>query len=293
MEKDPGTPANNGATFTDDFDSACSTPFVSDPSSPGHGPPTSYGGGYFYSAPASPIHFMLSSSSSYMDSSNSGSSTPLEGCGGAFEANPDTSHHGTQSEIDAIVESVIYNDINEMLEVMALTINKVSCEISCKCIGGGDAHATTTGIFNMLSHYGWDVKAIITLAAFMVNYGEFWLVVQLCTSNPLAKSLAHLKQMHDVLERDEKKQIEAYLLILRVMETPHLDNTKPLKHLIYLKDDQLPLYESSTKNRVSIDILKKKIVLLLVSDLDLAPDELTVLDQMYREARQNPTRPES
>ncbi|KAI3755034.1 hypothetical protein L1987_54827 [Smallanthus sonchifolius] len=85
MEEDPGTPANNGATFTDDFDSACSTPFVSAPSSPGRGPPTSYGGGYFYSAPASPIHFMLSSSSSYLDSSHSGSSTPLEGCGGAFE----------------------------------------------------------------------------------------------------------------------------------------------------------------------------------------------------------------
>ncbi|MFS8029165.1 putative sieve element occlusion, Thioredoxin-like superfamily, protein SIEVE ELEMENT OCCLUSION [Helianthus anomalus] len=321
-------------------------------------------------------------------------------------ANPDTTHHGTQPEIDAMVESVIYNDVNEMLEVMALTINKVSCEISCKCIGGGDAHATTTGIFNMLSHYGWDVKAIITLAAFMVNYGEFWLVVQLCTSNPLAKSLAHLKQMHDVLERgealrprfeavtnliramleltrcivrfkdlpeqyispdtpelvtatahiptavywiirsivacasilinligmghehitttteawelsslahkisnihdhlkhqldlcnqhiNEKKQIEAYLMLLRIMETAHLDNTKPLRHLIYLKDDQLPLYESHTKNRVSIDILKKKIVLLLISDLDLPADELSVLDQMYREARQNPTRPES
>ncbi|GJV52825.1 hypothetical protein Tco_1448566 [Tanacetum coccineum] len=55
-------------TFSDDFDSACSTPFVSAPSSPGR---TSYangavggGGGFFYSAPASPIHFMISSSSS-------------------------------------------------------------------------------------------------------------------------------------------------------------------------------------------------------------------------------------
>ncbi|KAK9050913.1 hypothetical protein SSX86_027538 [Deinandra increscens subsp. villosa] len=321
-------------------------------------------------------------------------------------ANPDTSHHGSEAaEIDAIVESVIYNDVNEMLEVMALTINKVSCEISCKCIGGGDPHATTTGIFNILSHYGWDVKAIIALAAFMVNYGEFWLVLQLSTSNPLAKSLAQLKQMHDVLERgealkprfeavtglikamlhltrcivsfkdlpeqyispdtpelvtatahiptavywiirsivacasilinligmghehitttteawelsslahkinnihdhlkhqldlcnhhiNEKKQIEAYLLILRIMETPHLDNTKPLKHLIYPKDDQLPLYESSTKNRVSIDVLRKKIVLLLISDLDLPSDELSVLEQTYRDARQNLATPE-
>ncbi|KAJ0818261.1 putative sieve element occlusion, Thioredoxin-like superfamily, protein SIEVE ELEMENT OCCLUSION [Helianthus annuus] len=321
-------------------------------------------------------------------------------------ARPDASHHGSQAELDAIVDSVLYNDVNEMLEVMALTINKVSCEISCKCIGGGDAHATTTGIFNMLSNYGWDAKAVITLAAFAVNYGEFWLVAQLYSANPLAKSLAHLKQLPSVLEHgeslkprfsavtslikamldvthciikfkelpeqyispdtpelviatthiptavywiirsivscasilinligmghehitttteawelsslahkisnihdhlkhhldlcnhhiNEKKHVEAYLTLLRIMDTPHLDNMKPLKHLIYLKDDQLPLYESSTKNRVSIEILRKKIVLLLISDLDLRPEELSVLDQMYREARQDPTRPES
>lgn len=34
-------------------------------------------------------------------------------------------------------------------------------------------------------------------------------------------------------------------------------------------------------------------MLLLISDLDLPPEELSVLDQMYTEARQNPTRPES
>lgn len=321
-------------------------------------------------------------------------------------ANPDAKLIGNQAELDAIVENVIYNEATEMLEVMALTINKVSCEISCKCIGGGDPHGTTTAIFTMLSNYGWDAKAVITLAAFAVNYGEFWLVAQLYTANPLAKSLAHLKQLPDVLERgdalkprfeavnnlikamldltncivrfkelpeqyispdtpelvtatahipiavywiirsivacasilinligmghehitttteawelsslahkisniqdhlrhqldlcnhhiNEKKQIEAYQTILRIMDTPHLDNTKPLRHLIYLKDDQLPLYESSTKKRVSLDILKKKIVLLLISDLDLPPEELSVLDQMYREAKQNPTRPES
>ncbi|KAL4580598.1 hypothetical protein LXL04_016798 [Taraxacum kok-saghyz] len=83
----PAASANNAAdliTFHDDFDSACSTPFVSAPSSPGRGGPSSYGGGFFYSAPASPIHFMLSSSSN-LGSSRSGSSTPLEGAGGSFE----------------------------------------------------------------------------------------------------------------------------------------------------------------------------------------------------------------
>ncbi|XP_057964555.1 uncharacterized protein LOC131155439 [Malania oleifera] len=44
--------------FSEDFGSTCSTPYVSAPSSPGRGPPS-----YFYSAPASPTHYMLSGGS--------------------------------------------------------------------------------------------------------------------------------------------------------------------------------------------------------------------------------------
>ncbi|KAF5454166.1 hypothetical protein F2P56_023849, partial [Juglans regia] len=40
----------------EDIDSSCSTPYVSAPSSPGRGPVS----GFFYSAPASPVHFGLS-----------------------------------------------------------------------------------------------------------------------------------------------------------------------------------------------------------------------------------------
>lgn len=46
--------------FSDDIDSSCSTPYVSAPSSPGRGQPYS---GFYYSAPASPMHFVLSTTS--------------------------------------------------------------------------------------------------------------------------------------------------------------------------------------------------------------------------------------
>ncbi|KAL2236580.1 uncharacterized protein LOC105165200 [Sesamum indicum] len=56
---DPNTAGGSSAAdpprFSEDIDSTCSTPFVSAPSSPGHGP-----SGYFFSAPASPMHFLLS-----------------------------------------------------------------------------------------------------------------------------------------------------------------------------------------------------------------------------------------
>lgn len=46
-------------SFVEEIDSSCSTPYVSAPSSPGRGPV-----GFFYSAPASPMHFVLSDSCS-------------------------------------------------------------------------------------------------------------------------------------------------------------------------------------------------------------------------------------
>lgn len=48
--------------FPDEIDSSCSTPYVSAPSSPGRLP-----NGYYFSAPASPMHFVLSSAARSSD----------------------------------------------------------------------------------------------------------------------------------------------------------------------------------------------------------------------------------
>lgn len=72
------TSFKNGEPFDDEIDSTCSTPYVSAPSSPGRGPT-----GYFFSAPASPMHFVLSSapSSSYSQQKSSGDNS----VSGSFE----------------------------------------------------------------------------------------------------------------------------------------------------------------------------------------------------------------
>ncbi|KAK0573031.1 hypothetical protein LWI29_002059 [Acer saccharum] len=282
-------------------------------------------------------------------------------------------------------------------------------QISCKCSGGGDAHVTTLGILNTLASYTWDAKVVLAMAAFALNYGEFWVVARLYPTNPLAKSVALLKQLPEILERadklkskfetlsnlikamldvakcilefkdlpsqyltpdtpemvsatahiptvvywtirsivacaaqimglvgmgheyidivstaeawelsslahkvnsrhthlknqlnicykiiDEKKRIEAYQVLVRIMEKPHIE--KVLRALIYPKDDdQLPLVvvEGSTRRRAGLEVLMRKNVLLLISDLDVSPDELLILDQMYQESRQSPTTTES
>lgn len=293
-------------------------------------------------------------------------------------------------------------DGDGMLEAISFIIQKVSCEITCKCSGGGDAHATTMSLLNMLSNYSWDAKVAIALAALAIAYGEFGLVIQLYATHPLAKSVAVLKHLPDLIEHstalksrfealnnligamldvtkrimefkqlphqyispdqpplsvamthiptaaywtirsvvacatqiasligmsyeyvtstteawelsslahkernihdhlmqqlalcyqhiDEKKHIEAFNNLVRVFELPQLDNVRILRHLIYMKDDIMPLVENSTKTRVHVEALRRKTVLLLISDLDISQEELVILDHIYRQSR---TRPE-
>ena len=92
-------------------------------------------------------------------------------------------------------------------------------QISCKCSGGGDAHGITMALLNTLSSFSWDAKLVLSLAAFAVNFGEFWLIVQLCTTNLLAKSVALLKQLPDILEHSHtlKPHFDALNKLIKAM----------------------------------------------------------------------------
>ncbi|KAK3026052.1 hypothetical protein RJ639_042544 [Escallonia herrerae] len=88
---------------------------------------------------------------------------------------------------------------------------------------------------------------------------------------------------------DEKRNVEAYQMLLRLFDTVHIDNMKTLKALIYTKNDLQPLYEGSTKKRVDIDVLRRKMVLLYISDLDISPDELMIFTILYQDIHPDPS----
>ena len=67
--------------------------------------------------------------------------------------------------------------------------------MSCKPPGEEIAHRTTLTILHKLSNYSWETKAVLTLAAFSLEYGDFWLLSQYQPTDPLAKSLAVLKRV--------------------------------------------------------------------------------------------------
>lgn len=71
-------------------------------------------------------------------------------------------------------------------------------QMSCKPPGEEIALKTTLAILNNhLSNYSWASKAVLTLAAFALEYGDFWLLSdqQYQSTEPLAKSLAIIKRV--------------------------------------------------------------------------------------------------
>ncbi|CAK9161749.1 unnamed protein product [Ilex paraguariensis] len=281
---------------------------------------------------------------------------------------------------------------------LAYTIDQISSEIASKNTSGSDAHATTISVLqHLLISYNWDAKMVLALSALAVKYGEFCLVAQSQTisTDPLAKSLAIIKQLSEILEHtsmlkprfdgikvlikamlditnltlkfndlplqyfttdvpafstlkahtpiaaywtirgvvacmsqiagliglgheympsttefwelsslahkvnnihshlseqldlcnkylDERKQIELYEELIRLFKTPHVDNMKVLKALLCAKEDLSPIVDGETKQRVNIEVLRHKYVLLLISDLDIPMEELANLENIYQ-----------
>ncbi|XP_078170437.1 protein SIEVE ELEMENT OCCLUSION B-like [Carex rostrata] len=304
-----------------------------------------------------------------------------------------------------ITTAITAHPSNELLEdkvhqidQLPYTIHKIASELTYRCSGisSHDVHATSMEILRMLSTFDWDAKVVLAMAAFAVNYGHFGLTMQLHPTNPLAKAIAVLRQLHDIfgqnntikprfdavdnlvkamldvtwciiefnelppeylgaessemqvalthiptavywtirsiiacesqitgligLGRDyisstteawelsslahklnniqghlnnqldqcrhhieEKQHLEAYQALVRLFETVHIDNMKILRALFYSKDEH-PLIDGSTKKRVGVDVLRRKIVMLFVSDLDISHEELFVLIQIFNDS---------
>ncbi|PPS13115.1 hypothetical protein GOBAR_AA07541 [Gossypium barbadense] len=228
-------------------------------------------------------------------------------------------------------------------------LHKICCELSCKCSRGGDAHATTMAIFNMLSSYSWGAKVVLTIAAFAVNFGEFWLIAQLCTKlinamvdvtkciveltelpskyisidePPLSTAMAYIhtatywiissvivctrfttstseawelsslthkvSSIHKHLQSqlclcyeriDEKKLMEAFAHFKRTIETPQVENLMILQNIFDKEENLLNL----DRAEVYINVLRRKYVLLLISDIDISEEEIRVLEVVYKE----------
>ncbi|KAF3456883.1 hypothetical protein FNV43_RR01537 [Rhamnella rubrinervis] len=293
---------------------------------------------------------------------------------------------GTQVHVETIDEKPPKSSFSSPL----CTLKSIGCEFSCKPPGEEIAHKSTLSILNKLSSYSWDAKAVLTLAAFAMEYGEFWQLAQLQHSDQLAKSLAILKRVpvllkpadlqkrrqaivelnvlikttlqvieiifeleklstydpkdvpglavamdhipvdvfwaiitivacatkitiltseeekphdlspyaqkiHYILNKLKiqliicKKQIEeaeTYKRLKKLFHTP-TEVMEVFKALIFSKDNVQPIIDGSTNKTVSIDILRRKYVLLFISSLDISDDDINVLKPIYEATKKD------
>lgn len=79
-----------------------------------------------------------------------------------------------------------------------LSIIIIVYQMAYKCSASGDAHATAVSLLQLLSSYPWEAKLVLLLAAFVLNYGEFWLLLQIHASSKLARKIAIVKQVPEL-----------------------------------------------------------------------------------------------
>ncbi|KAK9277717.1 hypothetical protein L1049_007264 [Liquidambar formosana] len=130
---------------------------------------------------------------------------------------PPLDHMASDLHLDTIAKNNICDiEVVGSQEPLGYTIYKISSVILCKSSGEGDLHARTMALFDLLGNYRWDAKVALVLAAFATSYGEFCLIMQLFPHNPLAVSVAILKQLPSDLST-LKPWVKALRLLVKAM----------------------------------------------------------------------------
>ncbi|KAF5466025.1 hypothetical protein F2P56_015983 [Juglans regia] len=101
------------------------------------------------------------------------------------------------------------------------TLKSISYEMQCMAPGEEVAYEATLSILKKLSKYSWAAKAVLTLAAFALDYGEFsWLLAQNQPSDQLAKSVGTLRRVSILLKGPNlEKHREALIELNSVIKT--------------------------------------------------------------------------
>ncbi|KAF5466028.1 hypothetical protein F2P56_015986 [Juglans regia] len=129
--------------------------------------------------------------------------------------------HGTEAHLESLDDMM---SPKASFNPPLCTLKRISGEMQCKTPGEEIAHKITMSILNKLSGYSWDAKAVLTLAAFALDFGDFWLLAQLHpTDHQLAKSVGILKRVPAIsrrpgLQKHRKALIELNMLIQAILE---------------------------------------------------------------------------
>ncbi|KAK7278464.1 hypothetical protein RJT34_23493 [Clitoria ternatea] len=103
------------------------------------------------------------------------------------------------------------------------TMKLISCQMISTPVGERYVHQATMWILQHLRTYSWDAKALVALAAFALEYGNFVHLSEVATSDPLGNSLKQLNQVQN------RKDPASKLVVLVTEEViPHIQECAAL-----------------------------------------------------------------
>ncbi|KAL0351421.1 UNVERIFIED_CONTAM: protein SIEVE ELEMENT OCCLUSION B [Sesamum calycinum] len=103
-----------------------------------------------------------------------------------------------------------------VLERLSYVVNRISSEMTYKCLTSGDAHEIVISLLQLLSNYPWEGKLVLLLAAFVLMYSEFWILIKFHESSKLASKIAILKQVLEVEKL--KRQLDGLNNLIMLMD---------------------------------------------------------------------------
>lgn len=133
--------------------------------------------------------------------------------------------------------------------------------MACKAPADAHTHATTMSILGKLSKYSWDTKAVLTIAAFAMEYGDFLLLVSLNSSHQLAESVGILKQAPAMLNHLGSKKFKDAIVeldgliknTLKVIESIFAFEKLYFKYCSYDTEDVTDQLSTAMK-RIPVDV---------------------------------------
>ncbi|KAL9246267.1 hypothetical protein vseg_019823 [Gypsophila vaccaria] len=271
------------------------------------------------------------------------------------------------------------NSLKDNIELISV-VESIACQIAIDILNGIDAHNITIWVLECLAKYSWEDKLVLTLTAFGLTFGDFWLLIRIYSNNAINKPMtgdnsteasgnkeayrSHIEANNDfikglvnstryVIEFKEltntyfpimsdrfpiyiywimrstivaatqiiilsSKGLDQYVNdvsepddavklqrindelrrnltdmykrvgekeIMKVYKQEQIDNLKLMRCLIYSDNDFYPLYDDATKTKVDLDILRKKYVLLLISGLNISPEDISKLKHVNYDSK--------
>ncbi|KAI6694171.1 hypothetical protein NL676_021881 [Syzygium grande] len=211
----------------------------------------------------------------------------------------------TLSEATMIVDSVInpkgtqgsgsteYKLPNEGFNPPIAAINEVACQITCKALDTKNVHNTMDLLLRELLSYSWVTKAVITLSSLALLYGDLATRPTIGKAREVDGHTEGVACNHKAsgcakdpitfnLNAEEKREYQS----LERLFNARTDNVELIKALFYFKADPQPLVlGSEPSKKYNLESLRRKNVMLLISDQNLSVDDISILEKIYKEPK--------